>query len=335
MAGLSVTRRQAVAYRLGANRLIERLPAGAYVSGARFGLQDSAPRDALLGLHARVADCEPEAWAAPGLIQTYSPRAAVFVLPEADFGIFTVGRLPLDPDVRSRLDATADRICRDLAGGEAKGGADGLREACATGRIALRWTTSALYFREVERPRIDPGHARRELCRRHLTGFGPTTPAAFAWWAGMAAADARQVWDEVEPELVEVDLDGRRAWILAADEPALRDPDPIEAVADPGSARFLVTSDLRLLGQDRTALFVGPGQRRLSDLHDTFHPGGLLVGGEIVGAWGRRGGRVLLRVPGPLAPETRAAVEAEALSMPIPAVTGVDRATMTLDVSAA
>ncbi len=156
-----------------------------------------------------------------------------------------------------------------------------MRAACVTGRLALRWTTSALYFREVERPRIDPVEARRELCRRHLRGFGPTTPAAFAWWSGLSPADARTVWGEVESELIEVALDGHRAWILAEDEPALLDPAPAEAV------RFLIAADLRLLGQDRTGLFVGPGQRRRTDLHDTFYPGGLLVGDELIGAWGR------------------------------------------------
>lgn len=315
MAALAVTRGQAVAYRLGVNRLRERLPAGEYVRAARFGLQDTAPRDALVGLHARVADCEPEAWAAPGLIQTYSPRWAVFVLPEADFGVFTLGRLPLDPDARRALEDKADRICRDLAGTEGKGGAEGLRDVCGTGRIALRWTTSALYFREVERPAIDPVDARRELCRRHLQGFGPTTPAAFAWWSGLSAGDARMVWGEVAHELVEVDLDGHRAWIRAEDEPVLRAAEPAESAS---SVRFLAPPDLRLLGQDRTGLFAGPGQSRRPELYDTFHPGGLLVGDEIAGAWGRRGGRVQLRVPGALAEETQAAVEVEALAMPIP-----------------
>ncbi|GAB3751062.1 DNA glycosylase AlkZ-like family protein [Microlunatus parietis] len=315
MAVLAVTRRQALAYRFAAQRLTVRLPKREYVNAARFGLQDSAPRDALVALHARVEACEPEAWQAPGLIQTYSPRAAVFVLPEQDFGVFTIGRLPFDQDQRAALEADAEQICRDLAGTERRGGLNGLRSACWTGRIALRWTTSALYAREVERPEIDEADARAELCRRHLTGFGPTTPAAYAWWSGMSPGDARRVWRQLKPELVEVDLDGHRAWILAGDEPDLRRP------PDPPPARFLAAPDLRLLGQDRTGLFCGPGQRRWTDLHDTFHPNGLLVGDELVGAWGRRGGRIVVRVAGPLPEPVRADVEAEALAMPIPGAT--------------
>jgi hypothetical protein len=62
------------------------LPAGSHVEAARFGLQDSAPRDALLGMHARIESCAPDAWQDPRLTQTYSPRAAVYLLPLEDFG---------------------------------------------------------------------------------------------------------------------------------------------------------------------------------------------------------------------------------------------------------
>src|SRR5215813_4382206 len=70
---LRVSPAQAVNYRLVVNNLSSRLAAGSYVEAAYAGLQDTAPRDALLGLHARVEACEPSAWHHPGLIQTYSP----------------------------------------------------------------------------------------------------------------------------------------------------------------------------------------------------------------------------------------------------------------------
>jgi hypothetical protein len=100
MVMLRVSRMQAVNYRLAVNYLSTRLSPGSYVEAAYVGLQDTAPRDALLGLHARVEVCEPSGWQHPGVIQTYSPRAAVYVLPTDDFGVFTVGRLPRDPEAR-------------------------------------------------------------------------------------------------------------------------------------------------------------------------------------------------------------------------------------------
>jgi hypothetical protein len=186
------------------------------------------------------------------------------------------------------------------------------RAACATGRIAVRWTTSALSVRELERPSIDPEAARAELCRRHVHAFGPTTPAAFAWWAGVPGRDARKTFELIGPELMPVDLDGHDAWMLEADEPTLRSGEPMRDV------RLLVAPDLRLFGQDRTGLFAGPGKGDHSPLQDWFHPNGLVVNGRVVGAWGRRGGRVSIKAAGQLTASIREAIEAEALSMPIP-----------------
>jgi hypothetical protein len=199
-----------------------------------------------------------------------------------------------------------------MDGEEVRGHALLAKAGCATGRIAVRWTTSALYVREHERPSIDPETARMELCRRHVHAFGPTTAPAFAWWAGVSVRDARKTFDLIAGELLRVDLAGRDAWVLAADESALRSAAPTRGV------RLLVASDLRLLGQDRAQLFVGPGKNDHSPLQDWFHPNGLVVNGRLAGAWGRRGGKVNIKAAGPLAPSTSAAIHAEAASMPIP-----------------
>ncbi|TDU86653.1 winged helix DNA-binding protein [Kribbella voronezhensis] len=297
------------------NHLTERLPAGAYLQAAHFGLQDTAPRDALIGMHARVENCEPSAWEHPDLTQTYGPRGAVYVLPKRDLGIFTVGRLPLDEEQRRPIEQAADEICRLLGGEERRGGHPDLRTACASGRLILRWTTSALYAREVPRPTVDFAEAHRELCRRHVQAFGPTTPQAFAWWSSLSPRDAREVWQWIAPELLPVDLAGRDAWILATEEDAIRSTRPAPV------ARLLVASDLRVLGQDRYGLFVGPGMRRRSRLHDSFHPHGVVLDGEIAGAWGRRGGRFDVLVEERLSGEQREAIAAEALSTPVPGAT--------------
>jgi Winged helix DNA-binding domain len=310
---LSVSRNQAVSYRLAVNNLSRRLPAGSYVEAAYVGLQDTAPRDALLGLHARVAACEPSAWEHPRLIQTYSPRRAVYVLPRDDFGVFTVGRLPRDPLRRQSLEDRAERACLELAGqvGPVRGPqAD--RDVCATGRFEVRWTTSAADIWEHQRPSIDPEAARIELCRRHIHAFGPTTQAAFAWWAGVSSRDAGQSFEAIKPELTPVDYEGREAWILAADKMTMQTAGPMRGV------RFLVANELRIFGQDRTGLFVGPGLRQHTPLADSFHPNGLLIDGNIVGAWGRRAGRVSVRVHGPLPANVRQAIRDEAERMPIP-----------------
>jgi DNA glycosylase AlkZ-like len=313
---MKVSRAQAVNFRLIVNNLSGRLPAGSYAEAAYVGLQDTAPRDALLGLHARVTDCEPSAWEHPRLIQTYSPRRAVYVLPKDDFGVFTIGRLPRDPVARRALEDRAERACRELATQPRPApGLPGHRDVCATGRFAVRWTTSTVHVWEHPRPAIDPETARIELCRRHVHAFGPTTPAAFAWWAGVSPRDAKRSFDVLAPELMPVDYDGHPSWILSADSSAIAAAQPMRGV------RFLVASDLRLFGQDETGLFVGPGLRQHTPLHDTYHPNGLVIDGSIAGTWGRRGGRVTVKVFGPLSAAARSAIRDEAGSMPIPGTT--------------
>lgn len=305
-------------YRLAVNNLSRRLAAGSYVAAAYVGLQDTAPRDALLGMHARVAGCEPSAWEDPRLIQTYSPRRAVYVLPREDFGIFTVGRLPRDPAARRLLADQAERAARELATEPPPGrGLPGDRGVCATGRFAVRWSTSSLQVWEQPPPAIDPEVARIELCRRHIHAFGPTTPAAFGWWAGVSAQDARRSFELLKAELIPVDLDGCLAWILAVDETTARTAEPVRGV------RLLVASDLRLFGQDKSGLFVGPGLRRHTALHDSFHPNGLVIDGAVAGTWGRRAGRVSVRAAGPLPPAIRRAIADEAESMPVPGAAAV------------
>jgi hypothetical protein len=308
---LRISREQAVAYRLRVNHLVDRLPAGSYEEAAYVGLQDTAPRDALLGLHARVAGCEPSGWEHPFLVQTYSPRAAVYVLPRKDFGVFTIGRLPLAADAVRNIDELAETVCRALDGRELRGGLPGLRAACASGRIALRWTTSALWVREVPRPEVDIEEARKELCRRHVHRFAPTTPKTFAWWAGLPADDARQIWNSLSGELLEVDFEGTPAWILLAEEPSFEEASP------PRGTRFLVEPDLRLLGRDRDGRFIAPGKRALTPASDSFHPNGILVDGRIVGAWGRKGGRIDTRLSERLTSSQYDAIAAEVSAFPI------------------
>ncbi|HEX4215717.1 MAG TPA: crosslink repair DNA glycosylase YcaQ family protein [Candidatus Dormibacteraeota bacterium] len=314
---LRMTRRQAVAHRLRANHLERRLPPGSYLAAARHGIQDSAPRSALVSLHARVEGCEPSAWAAPGLIQTYCPRPAVYVLPVEDLGVFTIGTLPSDPAERAAIEAAADEVCAALRGREVRSTEIRFRDhlvrrASPTGRIALRWTASSLFFREIDPPLVDADEAALELCRRHVHAFAPTTPTAFAWWARREPADADRIWGRLAPELIEVDLEGHPAWALAADEPGLLAP-PVRGV------RLLPIEELRIFGLDRTGRFIAPMRRLVKEPpFDWFHSHGLLLDGELVGAWGRRGGEVRLRPAFPLAEEVLAAFEREALAMPIP-----------------
>ncbi|HVX45031.1 MAG TPA: crosslink repair DNA glycosylase YcaQ family protein [Mycobacteriales bacterium] len=315
---MRVSREQAIAYRLQVNHLATRMAPGSYPEAAHVALQDTVPRSALLSLHARVSGCEPAAWEDPRLVQTYSPRAAVHVVPERDLGVFTIGRLPDDPEERRATEDLAERICR-VAGPDWMDRRDlpaelqpELRRAVTTGRLVIRWDTRSIRIRQVPPPAIERDDARLELCRRHIHAFGPTNPVALAWWAGISTADARNTWERLAGELIEVTVDEQPAWILAADEPAVRSAEPAAGV------RLLPAEELRLFGVDRTRTFVAPSREAVPPFYDTFHPHGLVVGGRVVGSWGRRQGAVDIRVGAQCPARVRSAIEAEALSLPIP-----------------
>ncbi len=129
--------------------------------------------------------------------------------------------------------------------------------------------------------------AGAELVRRYLRGFGPSTRQDFAAWAGLGTAHARELWQLVEDELAEVDAEGSRAWLLAADLERLEDPPPASGV------RLLVAGDPLLTGRDRETLLGDPALRkRLWAM--IVGPGLVLAGGRPVALWrGRKKGKRL------------------------------------------
>ena len=244
-------------------------------------------------------------------MQTYGPRQAVYVLPEDALATFTLGRTSHDPDVARAVDELAEQVCVDLGGEEREGALHpDLRGACVSGRIAVRWTASRLIAREVPRPAVDVDAARAALVRVHVAAFGPTTRAAFTWWAGLTPADGRASWALAADELERVDLAGHESWVLPGADPGASEP--VTGV------RLLPAPDLRLLGRDRTGLFAGPGLRVLDAAADTFHPNGVLVDGVLAGSWGRKGGRVDVRLSRAVPAAVREVIEAEALALPVP-----------------
>src|SRR3989441_9479947 len=64
--------------------------------------------------------------------------------------------------------------------------------------------------------------AELELLRRYLRAHGPATVRDFALWTYMTAADSREIWARLEPQLAQVDVDGQIGWYRLKDLPALR-----------------------------------------------------------------------------------------------------------------
>lgn len=323
---LALTRAQVVARRLVVGALGARLPRdGASLRRAAWaGLQDSMPRAAVLSLHARVDDVAADDWEADGLVQLWGPRYSAYVVPEEDAAVFSLGRMPTARAARERAESVAARLDALLAGermpyddaGRALGvDPNRLRYGATTGTVRIRWDGARRpVVWTVEPPDVDADDARRELARRFLHVFGPTTAAAFARWAGVTAREAAALFDVLDDELLPVTTPVGDAWVLVADEDGFRAPDGPVA-----PARLLPSGDpfFLLWGPDRE-LLVADARHRDALWTSRVWPGAVLVGGEVVGTWRRTKHQVDVEPWRRLSASERGAVEAEAATLPLP-----------------
>jgi hypothetical protein len=323
---LRVTRRQILVFRRRAGTLDARLPDGAESlrQAAWAGLQDSMPRAALLSLHARVEGVEPSSWEHPSLVQLWGPRYQVYVVAKPDFPLFSIARLPEDEKGRLRAQRMADRITAHLGGkrmtdretGEALRIGNELRYATTTGTIAIRWAGArAPVVWTVDAPEVDPADARRELARRYLHIFGPSTSESFARWAGISRRSAVQTFASLEGSLLPIRSPLGDEWLLAEDEPAMR-----AAEATPAPARLLPSGDayFLLLQSAERELMVPREDQRQRLWTSRVWPGALLVEGEIRGTWRRAQHTVRIEAWTRLSRKARDAAEAEARALPLP-----------------
>ena len=302
------------------------LTAGSLRQAAWAGLQDSMPRAALLSLHARLEGVEPSAWEHPSLAQLWGPRFSTYVVPKRDFALFSLGRHPEDAKSRQRAERVAGRMHAHLGGarmtdrelGRAIGLGNAMRYAATTGTIAIRWEGArAPVVWAVPAARIEPADACRELARRYLHVFGPTTSEGFARWAGISRRAAADAFASLEGSLLPVRSPLGDEWLLGADEAAVR------AAEVAASVRLLPSGDAYFLldGKERE-LLVPRADLRERLWTSRVWPGALLVEGEIRGTWRRSQHTVRVEAWSRLSRRLRDAVEAEAASLPLP---GLDR----------
>lgn len=133
--------------------------------------------------------------------------------------------------------------------------------------------------------------ARIELARRYLAAYGPATPEHFAVWAGIGVVDARERFARLTLETMEVDLEGRPAWVREEDMAALASPPP------PTGLRLLPAEDPFLAQRDRTTLL--PDARHRAQVWEPARrPGVVLADGRPVATWeaGADGSTLVLHV---------------------------------------
>ncbi|MDQ3879906.1 MAG: winged helix DNA-binding domain-containing protein, partial [Chloroflexota bacterium] len=132
---------------------------------------------------------------------------------------------------------------------------------------------------------VDRDHALVEVLRRYLRAYGPATPAEFAHWLAAPDDRARNAFTALGPELVEVDVEGYRAWLLAADVPR-------RARTQVRFVRLLPAYDCYVIGAgavgvQRERLIPPDFRKRVFDRGAGPFPA-LVVDGTVAGVWQRR-----------------------------------------------
>ena len=163
------------------------------------------------------------------------------------------------------------------------------RLAALQGGLELEPGTSPPVLRRIPRWRgraaVVPDEL--DLVRAVLHLLGPCTPKQVAAYVDSPVASVKQRWPT---DVVEVDVEGERRWILADDVASLTWPPDVS-----GTLHLLGPFDLLLQARDRE--LVVPDRAHRKDLWRTLgRPGAVLVGHEVRGTWRPRASGRRLRV---------------------------------------
>lgn len=121
--------------------------------------------------------------------------------------------------------------------------------------------------------------AAKELTRKYLHCYGPSTVNAFANWLGCSPRQARRLWDGIADEMHTVRVDGKCYDMLETDMESLA------SAKECGERLVLLGAhDPYLEMPDRAVILEN------KELHGTVwrtvaNPGAVIIGGRIVGVW--------------------------------------------------
>ena len=156
-----------------------------------------------------------------------------------------------------------------------------------------------------ERP--DGDEALRELLRRYLRAYGPATHEDFArWWGEGTVGPARRLLDSLGDDVMQVEAEGRHAWILAEDEAFIRSLEP------PRSVHLLPNFDVYTLHYRPREAFLPAGTYDRVYRQAGWISPVVLYDGAVAGLWERKGRRLRVELLVRETKRLRAGIEREA-----------------------
>ncbi len=324
---------RALRWRLTRHHLVERAPAADLVRVASeiCGLHAQLMSSAQLSVWARTDGLEPNAvddalWRRRELVKLWGVRGTLHLLPARELGVWisALGTITnrgmtghpevdalteaigeaLDGRVLSReeLALEVERRTGDptLAEHVRFSWGSYLKPASFRGLLCFapsedgraRFTSTRSFVRRrIVVP--DKPDALREVTRRFLAAYAPTTTENLGLWSGFGRARAKKMLAALGDEAVELTIEGEPVWALAADVDAIASADP------PDTARLLPAFDPWTVG---TARYL-PAQLDPALKGRVYRPQGwispvLLVNGRMAGVWKheRKGRRLVVEL---------------------------------------
>ncbi|GAA1127969.1 winged helix DNA-binding domain-containing protein [Citricoccus alkalitolerans] len=175
--------------------------------------------------------------------------------------------------------------------------------------LATEWIGSAVRAPGATPERLPgPGRDRedgvRDLLLRYLRSHGPATVEDFCWWSKIGKTQARAALEDLQPDLLSADVDGRKHWML----PDLPDRQAERARATAAPILLPGFDEIVLGYQDRSAVLTRDEEARVVPGRNGVFKGTVLHRGHAVGTWKRstrRGQPVEVtafgELPGPVA----------------------------------
>ena len=127
---------------------------------------------------------------------------------------------------------------------------------------------------------VDSDEALRHVLRAFLAAYGPATREEFARWWGYEASKTRPLFKALADELVEVSIEGQKAWALGVSLMRLKDLPP------PDTVRLLPNFDTYVIASYRQSALLDPAHkdRVYQGKNAWFHPT-VMADGRLVGVW--------------------------------------------------
>ncbi len=134
-----------------------------------------------------------------------------------------------------------------------------------------------------KKPDLDEKEARSWLFCKYISSFGPATIQDFSKWSGLLVKETRTIIEGLSDELIEIDLNGSKNFLLEKDLDVIRSMDIQE-----GSVCLLPSFDTYILGhQNKDHLIEKKFYKQVYRRAGWLSPV-VLLDGRIVGIWSYR-----------------------------------------------